>query len=64
MALTKWSASVQVGFFDSRRYYPELREVVEQLLSNDLQLNDQNHVPIKEHWKALYKDQWGWNRIS
>ena len=40
------------------------RGVVEQLLSNDPQLNDQNHVPIKEHWKALYKDQWGWNRIS
>ncbi len=40
------------------------RGVVEQLLSNDPQLNDQIHVPIKEHWKALYKDQWGWNRIS
>ena len=40
------------------------RQVVEQLLSKDPQLNDPNHVPIKDHWKSLYKEGWGWNRIS
>ena len=40
------------------------RHVVEQLLSIDPQLNDPNHVPIKDHWKSLYKEGWGWNRIS
>ena len=40
------------------------RQVVEQLLSIDPQLNDPNHVPIKDHWKSLYKEGWGWNRIS
>ena len=40
------------------------REVVEQLLIDDPQLNDPNHCSIKEHWIRLYKHQWGWNRIS
>jgi ATP-dependent DNA helicase RecG len=40
------------------------RQVVEQLLSKDPQLNDPNHVPIKDYWKSLYKEGWGWNRIS
>ena len=40
------------------------REVVEKILAVDSQLNDENHVPIKQHWKTLYKDKWGWNRIS
>ncbi|MAZ97116.1 MAG: ATP-dependent DNA helicase RecG [Flavobacteriales bacterium] len=40
------------------------REVVEKLLAIDSQLNDQNHVSIKKHWKSMYKDKWGWNRIS
>jgi ATP-dependent DNA helicase RecG len=40
------------------------RHVVEQLLSEDPQLTKPHHVSIKEHWTALYKHQWGWNRIS
>lgn len=40
------------------------RHVVEQLLSQDPQLNAPEHVLIKEHWVQLYKDAWGWNRIS
>ena len=40
------------------------REVVEQLLMDDPQLNTPNHCSIKEHWIRLYKHQWGWNRIS
>ena len=40
------------------------RGVVEQILTEDSQLNDINHVAIKEHWKSLYKEGWGWNRIS
>ena len=40
------------------------RHVVEQLLQQDSQLADPNHAGIKERWIALYKHQWGWNRIS
>ena len=40
------------------------KEVVEQLLMDDPQLNAPNHCSIKEHWIRLYKHQWGWNRIS
>jgi len=40
------------------------KEVVEQLLIDDPQLNAPNHCSIKEHWIRLYKHQWGWNRIS
>jgi ATP-dependent DNA helicase RecG len=40
------------------------RHIVEQLLREDPQLNQEKHRTIKEHWVALYKNQWGWNRIS
>ncbi|MDB4176487.1 ATP-dependent DNA helicase RecG [Schleiferiaceae bacterium] len=38
--------------------------VVEQLLLDDAQLNHPDHQGIKSRWIELYKDQWGWNRIS
>ena len=38
--------------------------VVEQLLIDDAQLDDPDHQSIKSRWIELYKDQWGWNRIS
>ena len=38
--------------------------VVEQLLLDDTQLNHPDHQGIKSRWIELYKDQWGWNRIS
>jgi len=38
--------------------------VVEQLLLDDPQLNHPDHQGIKSRWIELYKDQWGWNRIS
>ncbi|MDC0376578.1 ATP-dependent DNA helicase RecG [Schleiferiaceae bacterium] len=38
--------------------------VVEQLLLDDAQLNHPDHQSIKSRWIELYKDQWGWNRIS
>ena len=40
------------------------KEVVEQLLRNDAQLIHPDHQSIKSRWIELYKDQWGWNRIS
>ena len=40
------------------------RHIVEQLLREDPQLNQKEHQTIKDHWAALYKHQWGWNRIS
>lgn len=40
------------------------KEVVEQLLINDAQLIHPDHQSIKSRWVKLYKDQWGWNRIS
>lgn len=38
--------------------------VVEQLLLDDAQLYHPDHQGIKSRWIELYKDQWGWNRIS
>ena len=38
--------------------------VVEQLLLDDAPLNHPDHQGIKSRWIELYKDQWGWNRIS
>ena len=38
--------------------------VVQQLLLDDAQLNHPDHQGIKSRWIELYKDQWGWNRIS
>ncbi len=40
------------------------KTVVEQLLSEDAPLNHPDHQSIKSRWIELYKDQWGWNRIS
>lgn len=40
------------------------KEVVEQLLLDDAQLIHPDHQSIKSRWIELYKDQWGWNRIS
>ena len=40
------------------------KEVVEQLLSDDAQLMHPDHQSIKSRWIELFKDQWGWNRIS
>jgi ATP-dependent DNA helicase RecG len=40
------------------------RQIVEQLLREDPQLNQKENQTIKDHWAALYKHQWGWNRIS
>ena len=40
------------------------KEVVEQLLRDDAQLIHPDHQSIKSRWIELYKDQWGWNRIS
>ena len=40
------------------------KEVVEQLLRNDAQLMHPDHQSIKSRWIELFKDQWGWNRIS
>ncbi|MDA9051186.1 ATP-dependent DNA helicase RecG [Schleiferiaceae bacterium] len=38
--------------------------VVEQLLLDDAPLNHPDHQGIKSRWIELYKNQWGWNRIS
>lgn len=40
------------------------RHIVEQLLREDPQLDLKEHQSIRDHWAALYKHQWGWNRIS
>jgi ATP-dependent DNA helicase RecG len=40
------------------------RHIVEQLLREDPQLDLKEHQTIRDHWAALYKHQWGWNRIS
>ena len=40
------------------------RHIVEQLLLEDPQLDLKEHQTIRDHWAALYKHQWGWNRIS
>jgi len=40
------------------------KEVVEQLLRDDTQLMHPDHQSIKSRWIELFKDQWGWNRIS
>jgi len=40
------------------------KEVVEQLLRDDAQLMHPDHQSIKSRWIELFKDQWGWNRIS
>jgi len=40
------------------------RHIVEQLLREDPQLDKKEHQSIRDHWAALYKHQWGWNRIS
>ena len=40
------------------------KEVVEQLLRYDAQLMHPDHQSIKSRWIELFKDQWGWNRIS
>ncbi len=40
------------------------RHIVEQLLREDPQLDLKDHQSIRDHWAALYKHQWGWNRIS
>ena len=40
------------------------RHIVEQLLREDPQLDLKEHQTIRDHWVALYKHQWGWNRIS
>ena len=40
------------------------RHIVEQLLREDPQLDRPEHQTIRDHWAALYKHQWGWNRIS
>ena len=40
------------------------RQIVEQLLLEDPQLSKRENQTIKEHWTALYRHQWGWNRIS
>jgi ATP-dependent DNA helicase RecG len=40
------------------------KEVVEQLLRDDAQLIHSDHQSIKSRWIELFKDQWGWNRIS
>jgi hypothetical protein len=33
-------------------------------LRNDAQLIHPDHQSIKSRWIELFKDQWGWNRIS
>ena len=40
------------------------RHIVEQLLLEDPQLDRPEHQTIRDHWAALFKHQWGWNRIS
>ena len=40
------------------------KAVVEQLLLDDAQLIHSDHQSIKSRWIELFKDQWGWNRIS
>jgi ATP-dependent DNA helicase RecG len=40
------------------------KAVVEQLLRDDAQLIHSDHQSIKSRWIELFKDQWGWNRIS